>query len=64
MLARGAAVSMPVWGREEAVRHTALARLERDVEKTERVARWPKAAEMVAVENRKVSREFGLHTAG
>jgi hypothetical protein len=51
-------------GREEAVRHTALARLERDAEKTERVARWPKAAEMVAVENRKVSREFRLHTAG
>ena len=41
---------------------SALALLERDAEKAERVARWRKAARMVAAESRKVSREFQRHS--
>ena len=36
--------------------------LERDAEKSERVARWRKAAQMVAGESRKISREFQRHS--
>ena len=41
---------------------SALDLLERDAEKSERVARWRKAARMVAGESRKVSREFRRHS--
>lgn len=41
---------------------SALALLERDAEKAERVARWRKAAGMVAAESQKVSREFRRHS--
>ena len=41
---------------------SALGLLERDAEKTERVARWRKAARMVAAESRKVSGEFRRHS--
>ena len=41
---------------------SALDLLERDAEKTERTLRWRKAARMVAVESRKVSREFQRHS--
>lgn len=41
---------------------SALTLLERDAERTERVARWRKAAKMVAPESRKVSREFQRHS--
>ena len=41
---------------------SALDLLERDTEKTERVARWRKAARMVATESRKVSGEFRRHS--
>jgi len=41
---------------------SALDLLERDTERTERVARWRKAARMVAVESRKVSRAFRRHS--
>jgi hypothetical protein len=44
-----------------AVVRSALDLLERDAERTERVARWRKAARMVAGESRKVSREFQRH---
>ena len=37
---------------------SALDLLEQDADKTERVARWRKAARMVAAESRKVSRQF------
>jgi hypothetical protein len=37
---------------------SALDLLERDAERTERVARWRRAARMVAVESSRVSREF------
>ena len=40
---------------------SALDLLERDAEKTERVARWRKAARLVAAESRRVSREFQHH---
>lgn len=45
-----------------AVVRSALDLLERDAEKTERLARWRKATRMVAAESRKVSREFQRHT--
>jgi hypothetical protein len=41
---------------------SALDLLERDAEKTERVASWRKAAGVVAAESRKVSREFRRHS--
>ncbi len=41
---------------------SALDLLERNAEKMERVARWRKAAAMVASESRKVSREFQRHS--
>ena len=41
---------------------SALDLLERDADKTERVARWRKSAGMVATESRKVSREFQRHS--
>ena len=41
---------------------SALDLLERDAEKTERVARWRKAARMVVTESRKVSSEFRRHS--
>jgi len=41
---------------------SALDLLEQDAEKTERVARWRKAAKLVATESRKVSREFQRHS--
>ena len=37
---------------------SALDLLEQDADRTERVARWRKAARMVAAESRKVSRQF------
>ena len=36
--------------------------LERDAEKSERVARWRKAARMVAGESRRATREFQRHS--
>ena len=45
-----------------AVVRSALDLLERDTEKSERIARWRKAARMVAGESRKVSREFQRHS--
>lgn len=36
--------------------------LERNADKTDRVARWRKAARMVAAESSKVSREFQRHS--
>ena len=45
-----------------AVVRSALALLERDVARTERVARWQKAARMVAGESQRVSREFQRHS--
>ena len=36
--------------------------LEREAEKSERIARWRRAARMVAGESRKVSREFQRHS--
>jgi hypothetical protein len=41
---------------------SALDLLELDAEKRERVARWRRAATMVAAESRKVSREFQRHS--
>ena len=41
---------------------SALALLERDAERVERVARWRKAARMVAAESRKVSAELRRHS--
>ena len=41
---------------------SALDLLERDAEKAERVARWRKAARMVAVKSRTISREFQRHS--
>ena len=41
---------------------SALDLLEQDAEKTERVARWRKAAKLVATESRRVSREFRRHS--
>lgn len=41
---------------------SALDLLERDAERRERVARWRRAASMVATESRKVSREFQGHS--
>jgi hypothetical protein len=40
---------------------SALDLLERDAERAERVARWRKAAGIVARESQKVSREFQRH---
>jgi hypothetical protein len=45
-----------------AVVRSALDLLERDAEKAERIARWRKAARLVAPESRKVSREFQRHS--
>ena len=45
-----------------AVVRSALDLLERDAERTERVARWRKAARMAAGESRRVSREFQRHS--
>jgi len=45
-----------------AVVRSALDLLERDAERTERVARWRKAARMVAGESRRVSRDFQGHS--
>lgn len=45
-----------------AVVRSALDLLERDAERTERVARWRKAARMAASESRKVSRELQRHS--
>ena len=41
---------------------SALDLLERDADRTERVARWRKAVRLVAGESRKVSREFRRHS--
>jgi hypothetical protein len=41
---------------------SALDLLERAAEKTERVARWRKAAKTVAAESRRVSHEFRRHS--
>lgn len=41
---------------------SALDLLERDAEKRDRVARWKKAAGMVAAESRKVSSELRRHS--
>ena len=41
---------------------SALDLLERDAERTERVARWRKAAKMVTAESREVSRELRRHS--
>jgi len=41
---------------------SALDLLERDADKAERVARWRKAARLVAPESRKVSRQFQRHS--
>ena len=45
-----------------AVVRSALDLLERDADKTERVARWRKAARLVAAESQKVSGEFRRHS--
>jgi hypothetical protein len=45
-----------------AVVRSALDLLERDADRTERAARWRKAARMVAGESRRVSREFQRHS--
>ena len=45
-----------------AVVRSALALLERDIERAARVARWRKAATLVAGESRKVMREFQRHS--
>ena len=45
-----------------AVVRSALDLLERDAERTERVARWRRAARMVAGESRKVSHGFQRHS--
>jgi hypothetical protein len=44
------------------VLRSALDLLERDAERAERVARWQKAAKLVAPESRRVSREFQRHS--
>lgn len=41
---------------------SALALLERDAERAERVARWRKAVKLVAGESRAVQREFQRHS--
>jgi hypothetical protein len=41
---------------------SALDLLERSAERTDRVARWRKAAKLVAPESRRVSREFQRHS--
>ena len=41
---------------------SALGLLERDADRIQRVARWQKAARLVAAESRRVSREFQRHT--
>ena len=41
---------------------SALALLERDAERADRVVRWRKAARMAAAESRHVSREFQRHS--
>ena len=41
---------------------SALGLLERDADRLERVARWRRAARMVAAESRRVSREFQRHS--
>lgn len=41
---------------------SALDLLERDADRAERVARWRKAARLVAPESRKVSRQFQRHS--
>jgi hypothetical protein len=41
---------------------SALHLLERDTEKVERIARWRRAARIVAAESRRVSREFQRHS--
>ena len=41
---------------------SALDLLERDAERAERVVRWRRAAQMVAGESHKVSREFQRHS--
>jgi hypothetical protein len=45
-----------------AVVRSALDLLERDAERTERAARWRKAAKMVSGESRRVSRDFQRHS--
>jgi len=41
---------------------SALGLLERDADRIERVARWQRAAMMVAAESQRVSREFQRHS--
>jgi len=41
---------------------SALALLERDAERSERIARWQKAARVAAPESRHVSRDFQSHS--
>jgi hypothetical protein len=41
---------------------SALGLLERDADRIDRVARWQRAARMVATESRRVSREFRRHS--
>jgi hypothetical protein len=41
---------------------SALGLLERDADRIERVARWQRAARMVAAESQRVSREFQRHS--
>ena len=41
---------------------SALDLLERDAERTERIARWQRAARVAAAESQRVSREFQRHS--